>query len=283
MGTFKKMEVLFTSKTEDIESIFRKNSFVICDSSFCTPISQAWYEEGVYCKNSFRQIDLEREADAARSLEGLLFFLEGDNVLTAEGVPTEIARARDMIDGKIKFLREIKRFHDYAKRSRRDVIGTTRQEDSLRMLEELFHQAYLLSKRHVFSPHDRRKYDVLEREVVRVAEQTCAKVDFSFRYGERTKPKKADDLHTDEQIVAVAFYLLLNDEGKVGILTRDSDIKRITQSAMKCENLRGLKGPVAKNMLRIYYQDEEKSAVCVFDGSEETEPLPRQNYLRRIG
>ena len=213
---------LFTFK-----DILKQENYVICDSSVFSPSGPNWYWEGVYEAKNFAEIDSEYVKGEAEHLKYFTEFLANQNVYVVPGVCLELQRVRETVADKIKYLKmETKKYSKW---------GHHKGENKINLLQEvhdMFHESCMEAKRVSFLPKQRQEYNNLERIVMNVTEQTGAKIDFDEIYIQRTKPKKIEDLHTDEQTVTVALYLSVIENRKGCILTNDSDIGRILPNTL---------------------------------------------------
>ena len=109
-----------------------------------------------------------------------------------------------------------------------------------------------------FSPRNRQIYKFLERIVMAVTEVTDAKIDYGNLYFLQKQKSIKRDFHTDEQLVTSAIYLSCTECKHGGILTRDSDIKRILRNTVfyldhsSSADYREIVNMVTKNPVKVY-------------------------------
>lgn len=248
----------------EFEEILMDNDCAISDTSAYSPIDSGWWRR-LYDTSSFRKVDWEDTESEYKYFETSLSFLKNPNVFSVEGVVLEVERLRDMVADKIGYLKRVRMEFLNKKRSRRD-FGEYEGEEPLQEIHNLFHECYLELKKSRFKPRDTLKYRTLEEMTMDVAERTGSKIDFNL-YNKRAKPKVVEDFHTDEQIVATAFYISSVENNSAGILTQDSDIMRIMENVLEDSRLLGLREPISRNGIRIYCPRSLGKAVCIFDSS----------------
>lgn len=265
-----------SEKTEILtfEDVLSRESYVICDSALTSVVNLEWYWDGVYRARNFAGINSEYVKKEREYLESFLDLLTNPKVLVSEGVSLELQRARNMIGDKIKYLREMGKLE---KKKRKYHRGET-QTELLSEVHALFHESFKEARRTSFSPGQKSEYGVLEKIVLSVTKHTNAKIDLDEFYEHRAKPKNTEDFHTDEQIVAVALYLSVIENGEGCILTKDSDIKRILKNTLSYLALSNAKDSneffslTKTNGIRIYFVSDFKRAESVFD-SRSFDPL----------
>lgn len=254
--------------TLTLKEILEQEDCLVYDSSITSDSFGDWYWEGIYPESSFSGIDIEIEKSQMVGLKRFLELIRRENVYSVPGVVLEIKKVRDMVSDKIRFLKK----HEKAvsRRFRKKIPQNgfregVKRRKLLEDIHDLFYEAYRETKRAVFYPKQKELYDFLRKLVLNVTERTDAKVDNNVYYRQSVKPKDKEDFHTDEDIVASAFYSSLVDRKKVGILTRDSDIRRIlinTVSYMANPEARELNmfpERLQENGVRVYYMTEPQT------------------------
>ena len=255
------------------DEILRQESYVICDSSLTSISSSDWYQDRVYDARFFSEINSDILEAEIIDLEYFLEVLRNPLVFTTKGVLYELENTRDMVGDKLKFLN--KQENLVGRKNRKRFHRGDNQRILLKQILDTFYESSRQSKGSVFFPEQKFQYNALERIVFKVTEHTDSKIDLDELYPKkRAKPKKVQDFHTDEEIVASALYLSAIDSRIGCILTRDSDIKRILINTLAYMSLSDVKGlhdihnTVKKNRIRIYYVIESKRGDLVFDTSE---------------
>lgn len=255
------------------DEILRQESYVICDSSLTSISSPDWYQGWVYDARFFSEIKRDILEAEIMDLKYFLEVLRNPIVFTTKGVLYELKNARDMIGDKLKFLN--KQENLVGGKNRKRLHRGDNQKILLQQILDTFYESSRQSESSVFFPRQKFQYNALERIVLKVTKHTDSKIDLDELYPEkRAKPKKVQDFHTDEEIVASALYLSVIDSRMGCILTRDSDIRRILMNTLTYMSLSDVKGlhdirnTVKKNRIRIYYVTESERGNLVFDTSE---------------
>ncbi len=255
------------------DEILRQESYVICDSSLTSISGPDWYQGWVYDARFFSEINRDILETEIIDLKSFLEVLRNPIVFTTKGILYELKNTRDMIGDKLKFLK--KQENLVGGKNRKRLHRGDNQRILLEQILDTFYESSRQSERSVFFPGQKIQYNVLERIVFEVTKHTDSKIDLDELYPEkRAKPKKVQDFHTDEEIVASALYLSAVDSRKGCILTRDSDIRRILMNTLAYMSLSDVKGlydilnTVKKNRIRIYYVTESERGYLVFDTSE---------------
>lgn len=255
------------------DEILRQESYVICDTSLISISSPDWYQEWVYDARFFSEIKRDILEAEITDLKNFLEVLRNPLVFTTKGVLYELKNARDMVGDKLKFLNKQENFVE--RKDRRRFHRGDNQKILLQQILDTFYESSRQSEMSVFFPGQKFQYNALERIVFEVTKHTDSKIDLDEFYPKkRAKPKKVQDFHTDEEMVASALYLSAVDSRTGCILTRDSDIRRIlmnTLSYMSLSDVNGLhdiRNTVKKNRIRIYYIVESKRGYIAFDTSK---------------
>ncbi len=248
------------------ESILKRRDYVICDSSVFSPAGFDWYGEGVYDARDFAAVNSRCVRELTEYLKYFGDFFQNKNIFAVPGVSLELKRARDMVADKIKYLK----IREKSREDRKHHNG----ENKLMLLQEaqnLFHQYYMRTRRISFLPRYKGEYDVLEKIVMRVTENTGAKIDLDKVYNTRAKPKKIEDFHADEQAVAASLYLSLAENKESGILARDSDIRRILANTLSYlfysekSQFNDFLSQIRGNKIEVYFVSSFQQAKLVFD------------------
>ncbi|GIU68194.1 MAG: hypothetical protein KatS3mg001_044 [Candidatus Pacearchaeota archaeon] len=216
------------SEKKFLEDIINENDLIIFDtSSFISGFLQD-YEQRLFFVNSFHELNKNLMIEGINFLEFYLGFLQNQKTITVREVYEEMLKTREILSEKIRYLRkrDHKRKVKYHKKSEREIFF----EEILELLNECCKEA----KRSIVSLKQNEDYASLEKRVIEISELTHSKVSYAEFYPvKRIKPKKEkEELYTDEKIVALALYYCLFKRKNVGILTRDSDIKRITSNTL---------------------------------------------------
>lgn len=258
------------------EEILDSEDFILFDSSIHC-MQGDWYGGGVFEANTFSELNRSVLGDNLDSLRLFPSFLSNPNVYTVGGVSSELKRIRDLVAEKIKFLKshEIipegdRRGSHHKKRHLEGLIQRRLIEETQSLLHDIYHASRGLT----FNPEDRDLYCVLERMVTSVTNETRAKQNYDHRYGQVPRDD-LEDFHSDEQLVATAYYLAVNQSQPTTIITRDSDIGRIFintiyyLSRSKIKEFKGVFKMVRGTRIRNYYFVDNEVG-CDFDSSEFT-------------
>ena len=227
------------------EEILEREEYVLVDTSVSgSKENSGWYRKFVYDADSFSDIDEGVFRERIIGLDFFNSFLRNSNIYTSRGVSFEIENGRNMVQEKIRYLEDrasedsfLMEFSDrgvFRRRLRRkdhNSNGTEPpQKELLREIQNLYHKAYVQSRRAVLETEEENTYEYLENLVLKVTEHTNAKKDFGPRYGEFVREDK-EDFHTDEQLVSLALYSSVMGNESC-IITRDSDFERILNNTL---------------------------------------------------
>lgn len=261
-------EELAQKVSVNFDEILKHEDYVICDYSISSKEKGiGWYENSIYDINRFSELDFSSTEKEIESMKSFLSLLSNSKVLVTSGISCEIFTMVNLLRNKIKHLSLRKDPPKHSgKRFTRDANEESIGERMLNEIYNFLNESYAQSRRSEFSPAQKQVYSFLEKIVLGVAEHTGVKIDYGKVYNPNRKPKKVEDFHTDEQLVATALYLSVF-EGKSGcILTRDSDIRRIlfyTQSYLSYfdkTEYKEILDSIVKNRIRIYYGTEIRNA-----------------------
>ena len=248
------------------EDILKRVDYVICDSSVFSPAGFNWYMEGVYEARDFAAVNSRCVRELTEYLKYLDEFFQNKNIFAVPGVSLELKRASDMVADKIRYLK----LREKSGKDRKHHNG----ENKLMLLQEahdLFHRYHMHTRRISFLPRYKGEYDVLEKIVMRVTENTGAKIDLHEVYNTRAKPRNIEDFHADEQAVAASLYLSLAENKEIGILTKDSDIRRILGNTLSYlfysekSQFNDFLSWIRANKIEVYFVSSFQQAKLVFD------------------
>ena len=250
------------------EKIIDKEGYLICDTSAVSQLALS--SKNVYQTKSFSDFSLDSIEGEIEKISIFLEFMENPKILLTSKVSEEIRRIRDRLGTKIHFLREN---YNLRRNGRKPCDEKPIEQIKLEEIHELYNELHRASRRSVFFPGQRQIYSFLEKIVLSVTRNTDAKIDYGFFYRKDDKPRKREDPHTDEQLVATALYLSAFERRRGGILTRDSDIKRILRNTLFYLNNSGQQGYVEivhllrENPISLYHVEENKEARLIIDSS----------------
>lgn len=251
-----------------LEEIINRAEYLLCDTSVVFQLSLS--SKRIYQTKSFSDFSADSIEKEIEMTNIFLEFLGNPKVLVTSRVSEEVRSIRDGLGNKIHFLRADYNLGRNGKKLREDKPV---EQVKLEEIHELYHELYQTLRKSIFSPAQRQVYSFLEKIVLSVTKNTDAKIDYSFFYRKDDKPRKREYLHTDEQLVAAALYLSAFEKKHGGILTRDSDIKRILRNTLFYLNNSGNPGyleivPLLKeNPISLYHVEEDKKARLLVDSS----------------
>ena len=278
------------NQTLSFEEILEREEYVLADTSIdeYRENGSGWYREFIYPANSFSDIDEEVLRKKVSDLDFFISLLRNPHVYTSPGVVSEIKNGRDIVQGKIEYLKKEDGISDFLnilfgqkipKRNlrRRKYQESNRngndQRELLDEIQDLYHGSSVRARRSILRPKRRGLYDRLENLVLKVTENTHSKIDFSLRYGELINGDKKD-FHTDEQLVSLALYLSM--EGSRGcIISGDSDFGRILINTFRylsdpnaSYSQDSLLDSIKENWVRFYYNSSKEVGTLVLDTFE---------------
>ncbi len=248
------------------DDILEREDYVICDSG----IADSGIED-LYPLNHFLEIPTPLLKRQLGGVELFLQLLEDPGVITVPGVSREIKIARELLGSKLRYLLADTRRLSNGNRKRL-MYKCRNKIKRLKRIQELHHILYQTLKRKAFAPREKPVYNFLESVVLSVAKNSDAKIDFGNSYGHES-PRPVEDFHTDEQLVAMAIYLSCVEGKSGGILTGDSDIKRILRNTIFYlahsghAGYREIINLVAKNPIKVYHIELPREAGISWDSS----------------
>ena len=252
-------------ETLSFTEILGREKYILFDASITSYGDSDWYARHVYDVRSFSGIDADVLRREIGFLEETVSFLSNPNVYTVPGTISKFEKARNIVQVTRDFLnlrneynRKSHRHHSREAHPRGEI-----QKDLLKDIHDLFHDLSVQSKKSLLEPKKKDLYDILEKAVLTVTEETDSKIEFGPSYGDFSESK---DFHTDEQLVAMALYLSLTGKEN-SIITRDSDIRRIfvhsLQYLLHPEArwwVGSLEEAIEKNRIVIYYTASPEQA-----------------------
>ena len=249
--------------TLTLQSVLQQADYVLCDNStFGQGKGSDWYWDFIYPIHRFSELDFNSIQRQIEYTKSSLNLLAHPKTFVVSGVSSEILTIVNILSDKISFLlgeekrslrRSGKRFTDHSENESVEKV-------MLNELCNLLHVSYQQSKRSELARRNNEKYNFLERIVLSVTENTGAKVDYEKVYHPNRGPKKVEDFHTSEQLIATALYLSVSESKSCSILTRNSNIRRIlfnTLSYLTYPDKSVYRGVIdsatKKNNIRVYY------------------------------
>lgn len=255
------------------DELTEREPFILSDTDTYHNRSTPWYRENLYYASSLKELDtaLLESVIAMTSEQNKWWAIP--NIYAAPLVYREIERFYDILHEKLCNLvdRERRRV------KRRKCIREAESEetaDKRALLEKLcmvYRERSRIAHRSIYKPSDAMSFDAFETTVRIIAEHTGAKIDYSNRY-ERIE-RKSEDLHADEQLVALALFRSLKEHKTTAIVTPDSDIARLTADVV-C-SLESLDGSMSIAQLRVvpvrvyFFSKDDDRVKCTLDTSSE--------------
>ena len=250
--------------TAHIEDILEQEQLILTDNSFIAggnTMNSPWYYEDMYHVKKFLDLSINSLNNALELYEGTMLWLQNPHVYTTSGVIDEMKTFRDILNGKLSWLRTYDArgspSHNKPPQDNDADLETDEKRELLEDVCKLYHQTVKLADKKEFKAQYQTEYGAVENIVAEITRHTGAKIDFEFRY--KKYPKKYEDTHADEQLVAAAIYSSIIDNVSSAIVTADSDIERIfsnTWSYFKNSNAQGFENVlrlVEKNPIHIYF------------------------------
>jgi len=241
------------------EDLLNEEDYIICDTGACSIPKSDWYNEGICQARNLSGIDTSIVSREIELLSSYIEFLSNEKVYVTCGVLQEMKN----LDEAIGYSR---RFFDLKERRQKNRHGDfdDNSKELLETMHELAHGVYKEARRSVFQPEQKERYSHLENIVIDTTQKTGAKVDFSILYRDKKRTGR-EDTHADEQLAATALYLSSVAERKCGIITSDSDIRRILVYSLKDPRLANISDLVGKNRIRIYKPEDIATIRLDFD------------------
>lgn len=269
--------------------ILESNDYVLCDTSITGIEKGDWYWDSIYPVHRFSELDIGEIENKIRSIKSFNDFLMHLKVFVTGGVSRETFTIISLLADKIKFLSWRKGLTKRDGKLRREIEEESTEESVLKEIYNSFFESYVLTKRFRFEfPHGNNgAYNFLEKIVLNVAEHTHAKIDYEEVYHPNRRPKKVEDFHTDEQLVATALYLSVVEEKSCGILTRDSDIRRILYHTLSYltyyheherPKYREILQSIKRWKIKVYHNTDVRSQLAELDYNSF-----KFNHKKRIG
>jgi hypothetical protein len=264
-----------TAQSISLDDILKQNPIVLADNSINDLQGADWYRRA-YDHQTYAQLC---DADLEEVIESLTFshsLWSHPRIHSTEKVVDEVKAFRDLLTDKQDFLLRAEQRQGKPKR------GIKRYEQNIdahaRRNQELFSKIVHLQQRVVNQAVKSQIHTInwpivneLEAYITRLGEALGAKKDYSVKYG--VEWTKRPDKRTDEQLVAIALYLSIFDQMPTGILTRDSDLKRLTAfsayylSHADTPNAKIIERALQRNPVRVYFLEAEDRAVLDMDTS----------------
>lgn len=255
---------------KNLDEILNEEEIVIADSGVQDRKNSPMFRERLYYERTFSRADIISLQMFLECMRGRVEIFRKEKVITVDKVAKELVNFRDILVDKKKAMMRYSGIAEREKKYVDDAYNHSAEENE-HILDEICneaHRACLLAKSRVFIPEDKEKFLALEKIALAAAEIPGVKIDFSERYG--CEPNTKEDLHTDERIVATAFYISMFNEKPNAIITVDSDIFRIAYQVQLgfAKAKARIERALIKNRVRVYYLNNKNLFGLVFDSSE---------------
>lgn len=242
------------SKVYSLDEIAGDHDIVLIDSGVCQ--SKGNLPERMYDCHEELFLDIEEVKERTDDLMKLMSTLcKNPHICTIKGVVDEIRKYRDILNEQADYhsknikkkanKRSTKRFikipygtdiDSHTRKRDSKIKKRKRKEEDNDLHEEIMsynklrvysNRVFILNSilEHQIYPLDSE--DALTKKVIKMSEEKGLKMDFSYRYPTiHCRKRDKEELHTDEMIVSAAYKLAF-EENSVGIVSNDSDIRRI--------------------------------------------------------
>ena len=223
------MKELVRLYRDQLFEIAGNENYIISDNSISSRTDQ-WFKTYIWDKRRFRNLDVSALENQELFAKVFNDFILLDNVFVTPKVVLEFKYFRKLIRDKIVFMDENEKQREVYNESRQSLLNekVKRGKESIEDLYLILSKIYRNLKQSLFIPSLEPTYKNLEERALGVAKKPGVKINYTLlRYGNY---KKDEDLHTDEEIAASAFYNSLVNHSSTSIITSDSDIMKIVRN-----------------------------------------------------
>ena len=215
------------------EQILNQEDFILIDTNVLSCIFSDSYRDKIYPAKKFLDLDerLLENVNEGTKLVGL--WVREPKIHTTTKVSEEFEQFVDILNHKLKMLN----WYEKSKRSnlKRDYyhgdMSPVRQQELMEEICWRYQTILKILKKSIYRPEENRVFKVLERMILELSEYSGVKND--LRDERIMIPKKYEDLHADEQLIAVSVYLSTIKNTSSAIITADSDIEKILKKTME--------------------------------------------------
>jgi hypothetical protein len=215
-----------------INDIFEQpeTPLVLCDTSIASSIENNSMEI-IYEARRMLELDIRAIENIKRSSEFFNEFFSHERVHTISEVVEEKKELLRILSGGYEFLRS--RSQPKRKRKSRGSKGyqASREEEQekARIYKETVDTLWETTnhmQRAIIKNFDRGRLTLFEENCYTLDELMGARIDYRDEHKGFEKPER-EDIHTDEKLVAMAFYMSMVEGVGTAIATCDSDILRL--------------------------------------------------------
>jgi hypothetical protein len=264
-----------TAERVSIDDVLEQNPIVLADNSINSLQGADWYGRA-YNNQRYEQLCAD---DMVKVIENLRFSLTlwgHPRIHTTTKIVGEAEVYRDLLTDKQDFLLRVRNHR--GKKSRGTKRHDKNVDEQARMNQDLLSRIVLLQKTVAKQSAKARIQSLewpivseLEAYITRLGKALGAKIDYNAAHGAYWE--KRQDSGADEQLVAVALYLSIFDQMPTAILTRDSDLKRLTAlsayylSLADASNAGIIGRALQTNPVRVYFLESQNEATLDMDTS----------------
>ncbi len=238
--------------TDGRQELFAKEACLLSDGILHHKCKD-WYEK-MFGAHSYTQLKLPELETCINGYEEELTWWQHPNVHTTKSILDEMVRSHSILENKRKFLNSSKKKDDESTEEKRFLFNG------------IFEASYTIlqcARRKILTVPD----DGFGKEICGQVDNIAPNAKYKWLPSETKKTKV--DLKGDESLVTVAIYRCLTGN-PTGIVTRDSDIKRLTRKALERLSYRFSTGETLNEFpLRIYFvAPHDPSVKPVYDSNK---------------
>lgn len=207
-----------------IDEILKKHDNVLLDTGVTTSSKvSSWYENHVFYARNFSQLDSNLLSEVYENVETAKRLFLNPKIFTTEGVAYEIANHGKIVKDKLSWLRKREKLRSRKDKMRQDDYDyyTALRANSLADICFSLYRCYKEALKKSFCPADRKKYNEIEKIVMKIVNNSGIKREPSSACWENNE---MCEYPADEQLISSALYLSIIDNKNSAIISTDSDI-----------------------------------------------------------
>lgn len=217
---------------DNINSIFtilsEKKQLIIPDTNI---IIDNEFLSSSYSKRNYHEIkDYELE-ELKKSLEfGTNVVTNTPNLFIASNLVEEVNEFHRIFSERVKYYNH--KDINFIKNHKNSERYYTRKEICQQLTQLSFDLTKML-KKSVYIPQNKELYDNLNFVICGITKSLGSKRENNKNLGPKSYRKENEKFKTDEEIVALAYYLMMKEQKNCSIISGDSDIYRILKDCTR--------------------------------------------------
>jgi len=210
-----------------LEKLIKKGGLIIPDTNI---INDTEFLNNSYRNRNYHEVKDYELDDLKKSLEFGINIVTNPNVFIPSNLVEEAKEFHRIFSDRVKYYNQ--KDVNFIK-NHKDSERYYRRKELCQELTQLSFYLTRLLKNNVYVPEDKELYDNLNFVICGITEKLGLKRENNRNSEPKPYRKENEKFKTDEEIVALAYYLLMKEQKDCSIISGDRDIYRILNICTK--------------------------------------------------